>query len=471
MRCSVNRGFRALAMAAMCAAAATAAAAQSGPAGISPQSPLLGGVPTGAATSETLRLSLHEAIQRGLQHNLAAVLGEQRVRAADGSRWMAMSGLLPTVSMAIGQSRSKVNLQEYGFPLPPGESPLIGPFNVASARVSVSQPLFDFSAIQDARAGAAMKTAADLSLRDTREQVVVTIATGYFQVVATASRVEAARAQLATALALHARAVSMKEAGTVAGIEVLRAQVQAEGQRQRVIYYENELAKQKLAMARAIGLPLAQPFELSDDVPYKVVDTVPLETALDQAYARRPDYKAAQVTLKSAEASRRAAYGVLLPSLQFAASFGDVGPAFGSWLGTYSVLASVRIPLFQAGRERGRILQADATVRQDRAQLDDMKARIEYEVRAAFLDVRSTEERVRVARGAAELAGRQLAQAQDRFTAGVASHIEVVQAQEYVATESENLIASLFAHNVATAALARALGVAEEAAERLLGGQ
>jgi len=468
---SVNRGFRVLLVVAICAALTRPAAAQPGPSAFSAQNPLLGGVPAGTVTPEMLRLSLHEALQRGLQHNLAAVLAEQRVRAADGARWAATSGLLPTVSGALGQSRSKISLEEFGFPLPPGQSPLIGPFSVASARISVNQALFDFAAIQDARAGAAQKSAADFSLRDVREQVVVAIATAYFQAVATASRVEAARAQSATAQALYARALSMKQAGTVAGIEVLRAQVQVEGQKQRLIYFENELAKQKLALARAIGLPLGQSFELSDDVPYRAVETMALAAALDQAYARRPDYKAAQEVLKSAEATRRAAYGTLLPSLQFAANFGDVGPAFGSLLSTYTLLASIRVPILQAGRERGRILQADAAVRQNRAQLEDLKARIEYEVRSAILDVQSSEERVRVARGAAELAERQLTQARDRFAAGVASHIEVVLAQEAVATESENVIASLFAHNVATAALARALGVAEERTERLLGGQ
>jgi outer membrane protein TolC len=131
----------------------------------------------------------------------------------------------------------------------------------------------------------------------------------------------------------------------------------------------------------------------------------------------------------------------------------------------------VRVPIFQAGRERGRVLMTDAALQQARAQLADLGARIELEVRAAYLDLRAADERVRVARSAADLANQQMTQAQDRFSAGVASHVEVVQAQEAVATESENLIASLFAHNLAKAALARATGMAEDAAARLLGAQ
>jgi outer membrane protein TolC len=435
------------------------------------QSPLLGGVPAGDPTPGTVRLSLHDAVQRGLERNLGAVMGRERVRAADGARWMATSGLLPTLYASIAQAREQINLEAYGFPVAPGTSPIIGPFNVSDRRISLAQTVFDYSAIQDARAGAATKAASGYAYQDVREQVVVVVANLYFQAVATASRVDAVRAQQRTAEALFARARAMKDAGTAAGIEVIRAQVQVENQKQRVIYYENEFAKQKLILARAIGLPLAQAFELTDQVPYKAFDAMPLDEALAQAYAKRADYKAALELLKASEARRRSAYGSLAPSVHLEADYGDIGNSWSTALGTYAVMASVRVPLFQAGRERGRVLMADAALEQDRAQLADLRARIEFDVRAAYMDLQAADERVRVARGAADLANQQMVQAQDRFAAGVASHIEVVQAQEAVATESENLIASLFAHNQAKAALARATGMAEDAAERLVGGQ
>jgi outer membrane protein TolC len=436
-----------------------------------PAGTLLGGVPSGSATGDTLALSLHDAIQRGLAHNLGIIVGQQRLRAADGGRWMAMSGLLPNVGAHIAESNNKINLEAYGFPVAPGQSPLIGPFSVSDRRIAVSQPLFDLAAIDDARAGAAMKSAAEFGYQDVREQVVIAIANAYFQAVATASRIESARAQLHTAEALYNRAVSMKQAGTVAGIEVVRAQVQVENHKQLVITSENDLAKQQLALARAIGLPLGQTFSLTDRVPYKAFETMPLDQAISEALGRRADYKAMAQVVKSAELARQAAWAELLPSLQLTADYGDIGPAWGSALGTFSVMAAVRIPLFQAGRERGRILQADAAMQQARAQAADMKARIEYDVRAAFLDLRAADERVHVAQVASDLAAQQLTQTEDRFSAGVANHVEVVQAQDAVATASDNLINSLFAHNLAKAAVARALGVAEQAAERLLGGQ
>jgi outer membrane protein TolC len=468
---SAMRGLCAVAAAALITLIGAPDGADAQVTGPIPPSALSGGVPAGTVTDGPVDLTLHDAIQRGLDHNLGIILGRQRLRAADGARWMAMSGLLPTVGVHIAESNNKINLEAYGFPVAPGESPIIGPFSVSDRRISVSQSLFDLSAIDDARAGAALKSAAEFGYQDVREQVVIGIANLYFQAVASTSRIESARAQLRTAEALYDRAVSMKQAGTVAGIEVVRAQVQVENHRQLVITSENDLAKQKLALARAIGMPLGQAFTLTDRVPYKAFDAMPLDQALAQALGRRADYKAMMQLVKSAEASRQAAWAELLPSLHLTADYGDIGPTWGSALGTFSVMAAVRIPLFQAGRERGRILQADSALQQANAQAADLKARIEYDVRTAFLDLHAADDRVHVAQVAADLAAQQLTQTQDRYSAGVASHVEVVQAQDAVATASDNLINSLFAHNLAKAAVARALGVAEQAAERLLGGQ
>ncbi|MCX6539649.1 MAG: TolC family protein [Acidobacteria bacterium] len=434
-------------------------------------SPLVGGVPTGAAGPGTTRLSLHDALERGLAHNLAAVLGEQRVRSADAARWAAWSGLLPSVSASLAQAREQINLEAYGFPVAPGQSPIIGPFNISDRRVSVTQTLFSYSAVESARSGNAIKAAAAYANQDVREQVVIAISGMYLQIVSTQSRIEAARAQLSTAKALYDRAVTLKQAGMAAGVDTIRAQVQMENQRQRVIYFENEFAKQKLQLARAIGLPLGQNFDLSDRFPYRSLDDMSQADAISRATSTRADYKSALELVKAAEFSRQAAIGSLLPTLGLDADIGNIGQQWGSALRTFSLAAAVHIPLFQAGRERSRILAADASLQQERAQLADLKVRIEYEVRAALLDVDAADQRVKVAQGASDLAALQLTQAQDRFAAGVASHIEVVQAQEAVATASDNLIASQFAHNLAKGALARALGIAETSAERFLGGR
>jgi outer membrane protein TolC len=256
----------------------------------------------------------------------------------------------------------------------------------------------------------------------------------------------------------------------VPAIEVLRAQVQLQAQQQRLIFFQNEYAKRKLSLARAIGLPLDQPFDLSDKVPYAALAPASLDDSLKQASASRADLQAAQALVRAAEDVRRAAVGSALPTVGLTADIGKIGLSTSSALRTYSVAAGVRIPIFEGNTVRARVLQADAALQQQRAQLDDLRARVDYEVRTAFLDLKASDDRVQVARGTVDLAGQQLTQAQDRFSAGVASNIEVVQAQEAVATASDNYLASLYAHNLAKLSLARALGVAEADASRLLGG-
>ena len=430
----------------------------------------LGGVPSGQATPDVLPLSLGDAVARGLKQNLGLLIGEQATRMADAGRWAALSALLPSVTAGIRETREKINLEAYGVPIPPGANPLVGPFNVFDARAQVVQSVFDYGAIENARAGSASAAAAKYSYRDARDLVVFVTTNLYLRAVIGASRIEAARAQLQTAGAVYTRAVNMKNAGTVPGIEVLRAQVQMQDQQQRLIVYENEFAKQKLQLARAIGLPLAQRFDLIDAVRYAPLPPTTVEDGLKQAYESRADLQSLNAQLKAAEAGRRAAFGTNLPSVAVAADYGDIGQTIGSAKATYTLTAAVRVPIFEGGRARARMLEADAVVRDQRARLEDLRARIEYEVRSALLDVKAADDRVQVAQSAVGLANQQVAQAQDRFAAGVASNLEVVQAQEAVATATENYLSSLHAHNAAKIALARALGQGESKLERFLGG-
>jgi outer membrane protein TolC len=264
--------------------------------------------------------------------------------------------------------------------------------------------------------------------------------------------------------------VNLKTSGVVPAIEVLRAQVQLQAQQQRLIFFQNEFAKRKLSLARAIGLPLEQVFDLTDKVPYAALEPMTLESALARAYQSRADVQAAAAQVQAAEATKAATRGQLLPSVRVTADVGKIGQTIDTAKTTYTVAANVRIPIFEGGAVHARVLQADAARQQQRALFEDLRARVDFEVRSAFLDLKAAEDRVAVARGAIDLAGQQLTQAQDRFGAGVASNIEVVQAQEAVATASDNYISSLYAHNVAKISLARALGVAEAEAGRFLGG-
>jgi outer membrane protein TolC len=434
------------------------------------QSPFLGGVPEGTATTEVLPLSLAEAIDLGLRHNLGLLLSEQGVRSADGARWKSRSELLPKLEAGVSETREKINLESYGFPVAPGESPILGPFNVFDGRFYLTQKVFDYGALEAARADRESLKAAGAAFRDARDEVVFVCASLYLEAVTAVGRIDAARAQLDTAQALYDRSVAMKEAGTAAGIEVLRAQVQLQAQQQRVIFNENEFSKEKLKLARAVGLPLGQALELTDRMTYSGLESMTVEGALETALRSRQDFESAQALVRAAEASLRSALGKGLPSVGVAADIGKTGATVDGARETFSMQAAIELPLFQGGRQRGRLLEADAALREQQARLADLRSRIEYEIRSALLDVGASDERVHVAQSALSLANEQLSQAQDRFAAGVVNNIEVVQAQEAVATASDNYLSALYSHNLAKLSLARALGMTESAMESFLSG-
>ena len=253
------------------------------------------------------------------------------------------------------------------------------------------------------------------------------------------SRVDAVRAQVRTSQAVYDRAVNLKDSGVVAGIDVLRAQVQLQTQQQRVVATENELAKRKLSLARAIGLSQGQEFSQTDTFALAPTSFPNFDQVLSSALEARPDYRHAVALVRAAEESRKAAIGRNQPSIYLDADYGDIGRALGQSHGTMSVRASLFIPIYSGDRLRADLLEDDAILEQRKAEAANLRDRIEYEIRSARLDIQSAAAQVRVAQGTKDLAQQQLAQAQDRFAAGVANGLEVVQAQEAIATADENL--------------------------------
>ena len=434
-------------------------------------SPFLGGVPHGEASPDPLALSLREAIDRGLANNLGVLLQEQGLETARGSRWQSLSGLLPDVSARLGAARRVASLAEFGFTEFPGlTSSTVGPFNVFDTRVVVSQPVLDISALNEARAGRALVTAATHDVKNARELVVLVVANLYLSAVANASRVDTARAALETADALFRLTNDLKASGIAAGIDVLRTQVRQQTERQRLVAAENDEARGRLQLARAIGLPPGQDVRLTDAIPYAPIQQLTLEAALARAYTMRPDYLAAQALVQAAEATDRAARTSLLPSVLVNGEAGRVGVSASDTDFIYGMSASVRVPVFDRGRQQARMATAAADLQRRRALLADMRGSIDFDVRSAFLDLHAAEQALEAARVGRDLANQQLIQARDRFGAGVAGSLEVVQSQEALAAANDNYTSALYAHNIAKATLARAVGVAEDATKAFLGG-
>ena len=273
-----------------------------------------------------------------------------------------------------------------------------------------------------------------------------------------------------TAQAIFDQTTRLKESGIVAGIEVLRAEVQLGSERLRLTSARNTSDVTKLQLARVIGLPAGQAFTMDPTVPNLPVPDMTIEEALERAYRTRPDYLAALERVKAAESERKAALGEWLPSLRVNADYGSIGNTPGDAQATYSLSGLVNIPIFNGGRTKGRIMQADADLRMRQSEAADLKAGIDFSVRSTFLDLKALDEQVKVTTRSRELAAQQLTQARDRFAAGVASNIEVVQAQEAVAASSEQYISAFYAYNSAKALLARDLGEAEAMAFQILGG-
>jgi outer membrane protein TolC len=431
-------------------------------------SPFMGSVPASpAATAEPLPLSIKDAVRRALQHNLGLLLAEENAVTAHGARWRALAELLPNVSGSLGWRRQVLNLEAFGFPAKP---PIVGPFNVEDYRVYLSQPVVDLAAMNDARAASANERAERYGIKDARDLVTLVAVNLYLEAVAQQARIDSARAQRETADALYKQATDLKGSGLVAGIDVLRAQVQLQAQRQRVIVAENEFEKTKLQLARAIGLPVGQPLALTDKIPYAPLPPVTLDQALLRALESRPDYLALKERVAAAEAAERAANAALLPSLHFDADYGAIGNTASKDYATYTIAGTIRVPVFDAGRTRARRIEAQSLLKQRQAEFADFRGRVEYDVRAALLDVRAAEEELQTAQTGLQLANDTLQQARDRFAAGVASNLEVTQAQESVAAASDAYINALYGHNLAKATLARAIGIAEQMITGYLGG-
>jgi outer membrane protein TolC len=470
---------RLLAAALLVLAVATSAAAQGGrPQGAAapslPQgSPFLGGVPQGVASPQPIALSIADAIHRALQYNLGVLEAEQGVERARGARWLALSGLLPTITGNLAAARQTTNLEAFGFPISrvsPDIPTVIGPFDVFDARIRVSQPVVDLAAWNRTRAESANVAAAQHLYRSSRDFVVLVSANAYLQTLAAAARADSARAQLDTAQALYQQAQDLRQSGIVAGLDVVRAEVRLSADRQRATAAENEFQKAKLQLARVVGLPIGQEFTLSDQLPTVPVPEMTLQDALERAYRERPDYLAAQERLHAAEAEQAAARSELLPSLRINADYGKIGLTVGTAKSTFNVTGALVVPIFEGGRQQGHMAQAEADLRNRRDEVENMRAQIYYDVRSAFLDLQATGEQLQTATRGRDLANQQLAQSRDRFATGVADNIEVVQAQEAVTLANEQYIAALYGYNVSKALLAESLGTAESAVERYLGG-
>jgi len=419
-----------------------------------------GSITKGEATGQTVDLTLDDAIQRGLKNNLGVILSATQTASARGQRLSQLQSLLPSVDGSFKDTVSQVDLPAEGLRIP-GFPTIIGPFGYQDLRGSLSWSLVNVASLRNYLAARHNFTSSQLSAEDARDMVVLTVGNAYLLALADESQVSSVEAQVATSKVSLDQAVANHDAGTAPMLDELRARVDYQSLQQQLIVAKNSLEKDKLALARTIGLPLAQSFMLADKVPYKPFDELDVEATIRQAHANRKDLAAMVEQVKAAEEQRKAATADRFPTLAFSGDYGDIGVNMSHSHGTGDATGTLSAPLFAEFALRGEAQVAQSTLDTDKAKLSDQNAQVDADIRDALLDIQSAQKLVEVARSSMDLANEALKEAQERYKNGVDDNLAVSQAEQSVAQADNQYVTSLYRHNVAKLSLARALGAGQ----------
>jgi outer membrane protein TolC len=429
-----------------------------------------GSIVSGKSTGTTIDLPLDDAIQRGLRNNLGPILQASAQTNANGQRLQQLQALLPTATAGASYQVEQLNLATFGLTFP-GVNPIVGPFQVFDFRGYLTQNLVNISSVQNYIASKHNFASAKLSADDARDLVVLTVGNAYLICIADQARIEAVNAELATSKVSLDQATAAHDAGTSPRLDVLRAQVDYQNEQQTLISTTNQLAKDRLALARTIGLPLDQDFRLTDTVPYVALDQPDPATAFAEALKNRKDLQAAAETVKAASATQSAAKASQYPVVSFNGNYGDIGTTPGHSHGTYTAMGQISVPVLQIASTKGQEQVALAQHEQASAKLSDQIQQVNQDVRDSILDIQAAAKLVDATKSNLDLANEELSEAQQRFHAGVSDNLPVSQAQSQTEQANDQYISALYQHNIAKLSLARALGIAQTNYKDYLGGK
>jgi outer membrane protein TolC len=450
----------------------------------STQNAYYGSVVSVTPTSGVLPLSLEDAIQRGLAGNLALTEARLKRQEVHAQRLQQFQNLLPTVQAQGSAAAHEFDLVQFGFTksvlpefaplLPPGFNvadfnPIVK-VNVAQAQANYSETFFDLPAIERYRASKVDEEAAYYDAQSSRGLVVLNVGNTYLQALADDAEVDSAASLLRADELLLKQATDEHEAGTAAGLDVLRARVQYQAQQQRVIVAQTAYDKDLILLKREIGVPVEQQIRLTDATPYADLEAMSVESARTEAYRNRQDYQSMQQQLRAAEFRRRAAKYERLPTVSANGDYGVIGVIGGSYHGNFAAQVGVSVPIFREPKLRGDADVAEARRERIRRNLENLQQQIDEQLRDSLLDVKTTSDLVRVAQSNLALATQELSDANDRFAAGVSDNLPVVQAQATLAGAQATLIADQLQYNQAKLGLARNLGLVDTQYRRYLHG-
>lgn len=420
-------------------------------------------------TTATLRLTLDDAIHRGLQSNLGVMVAESRRQEAAATTERRQSLLLPRVRIETPvavQSRSlkAQGISVSGLPLPD----VVGPFSTYEARAYVDQPIVDIQSLHSLRSAKQSASAAKSDYQDARDQEIRTVAALYLSAQSQFAEVVAAQSRVETAQALYKLAVDQRDAGIATGIDVLRAQVQLANERQALVQSRNRAKSSLLVLARNIGISPGTAIELADPLAFHEARSISVDAVLPQALAARPDYQSLLRQRDALGEQLRASRARFLPKFAASGNYGGIGRSVGGMQPTGLVQLSLSLTVFDRDRE-GEAQEIEARILRIERQMNDTKLGVEQELRQALLDLESAAEEVTVAGAGLDLAQKEVDLARLRFSQGVTNNIEVTTAQDALSRAQQNSIVALTHHTDARISMVRALGNTEASYAEYLG--
>ena len=435
--------------------------------------------PVEQATPGALPLSLDDAIGRGLKHNLQVLLATQSEQSVRGQVLGVYFALLPNMRATAYSNALELNLAAMGFKpsslaafgFAPGTVKEIVKVDTTSAQFSADQVLFNLTDFYLYQAAKKASNVVAMNTLNVRGGVVDAVGTEYLAALADQAQIANARALVSVDEEVLRQATLAHDAGVGANLDVLRARVQLQSEQQALVRAQNTFAKDKIALNRLIGLPAEQELTLTDAVPYAELAEMPLDQARALAYERRKDLLALTAQLEVAQRAQKAVKFERLPSLSFNSDYGVLGVTQGNYHGVFTAQGTLKIPIFEEGRFRGESQVAAAQQISLQRQIDSLKVTIDAQIRASRMDVESSAALVKVARSNVDLAAQALADTRDRFRAGVADNLPVVEAQAALAAAQSRLVATEFQFNQAKLTLARNTGVVESQYNQYLGRQ
>jgi outer membrane protein TolC len=407
------------------------------------------------------RLTLQDAIQKGLQANLSVLVASTRVDEAEGTRERRLSAaLLPRVNAQTYANVQNRDLRAFGISAP-GLPEVVGPFSNYDFRIYAQQNIVDLESYRGLKASERALNAGKMDLQDARDLIVRLIAGLYLNAQSAAARVEAAQSRVTDSSTLFKLAKDKHDAGTATGVDVLRAEVQLANDKQAKLVAENQLKQSLLALARSMGMSPGTPLELAEPLRYRSLNQLDSETLLPAALLSRADYLSLASQRQSLAEQQRASQARFYPKLSINGNFGAIGRSIGGVQPTGLAQGQIDFTVFDRDRN-GEAQELASRVKRIDDQIADLRRGIDEDIREALLNLDSAAEQVTVAREGQDLAQRELELAQDRFRSGTANNVEVVTAQDELARAEENYILAVTSHVDAKFALARAMGDTEK---------